>query len=111
MDHPYSFWADLLSKFQGATPWIQALWLVLVAAVAMGVVWCVADVVKAVVRRRGKAPARPVYGLVRDEEGRWLVCIDGEPRPVEGTGAGFEGSAVGVRSADRFNPAILPPGM
>jgi hypothetical protein len=79
MDHPYSFWADLLSKFQGATPWIQALWLVLAAAVAMGVVWCVADVVKHVIgaRRRGELQPRVIHGIVEDGEGRWVIYDEG----------------------------------
>ena len=88
MDHPYSFWADVLSKFQGAPPWIQALSLMLLVGVTVAVVWCVADVVKhsiGVVRRR-KPNARLVYGVVQDADGRWLVCIEGEAEPV-GTGA------------------------
>jgi hypothetical protein len=85
MHHPYSAWADLLPKFQGATPWIQALWLVLVAAVALGVVWCVTDVAKhALAAFRKREPrGRLVYGLVEDEDGRWLVYADGTVRAVE----------------------------
>ena len=79
MDHPYSFWADLLSKFQGATPWIQALWLVLGAVVVVCAVLAVADMFKCAmtgVRRRSNA--RLVCGLVQAEQGRWLVCLEGE---------------------------------
>ena len=79
MHHPYSAWADLLSKFQGSPPWIQALWLVLVAAVALGAMWCVTDVLKhalaAFCRRWPRG--RLVYGLVEDGDGRWLVYADG----------------------------------
>ena len=75
MDLPYSFWADVLSKFQGAPPSIQALWLVLVAAVTLGVVWCLTDFAKHTVAslRRTRTRGTLVYGLVKDEGGRWVV--------------------------------------
>ncbi len=84
MDHPCSAWADLLSKFQTSPPWIQALWLVLVAAVALGAVRSVADVVKHAMGALGRRTpsARLVYGLVQDADGRWLVCIEGEATAV-----------------------------
>src|SRR5215217_2489105 len=111
MDVPYSFWADVLSKFQGATPWIQALWLVLVAAVVVCAVWAIADVVKHAatgVRRRRTPNARLVYGVVQDEDGRWLVCIEGKAMAAEGSGAAGAGSIAGPRHHPFATP-ILPP--
>ncbi len=80
MDHPYSFWADVLSKYQGSPPWIQALSLMLLAGVTVAVAWCVADVVKHAVTgvRRRRRGAGLVYGVVQDADGRWLVCIERE---------------------------------
>ena len=56
----YSIVADLLAKFHTSSEWIQALWLVTITAIAVGVSWCVADVLKAliaaVVPRRADAP-------------------------------------------------------
>ena len=111
MDHPYSAWADLLSKFQGSPPGIQALWLVLVAAVVMRVVWCVTDVLKhalAAVRRR-EPRGRLVCGLVEDADGRWLVYADGTVRAVE-AGEVFEppqGAAIDASGPDRLLAATL----
>jgi hypothetical protein len=110
MDHPYSFWADLLSKFQGATPWIQALWLVLAAGVMVCAVWAAADIFKCTATgvRRRRAKARLVYGLVQDEQGQWLVCIEGEATRVEGAAASGAGSIAAARE-DPFATPILPP--
>jgi hypothetical protein len=110
MDHPYSFWADVLSKFQGSTPWIQALWLVLVAAVAMGVIWCVADFAKHAVTgsRRTRTRGTSVYGLVQDADGRWLACFDGEATPAEALGASPTGAGLEM-PATHTNVEILPP--
>ena len=105
-------WADLLSKFQGAPPWIQALWLVLVTVVALGVVWCVTDVLKhALAAFRQREPrGRLVYGLVQDEDGRWLVYADGTVRAVE-AGEVFDGPQAALLDAsgpDRLLAPILP---
>ena len=110
MDHPYSFWADVLSKYQGSPPWIQALWLVLLAAVALGVVWCLTDFAKHAVAafRRTRTRGKLVYGLVQDEQGRWLVCLEGEARRVEGAAARGAGSIAAARD-DPFATPILPP--
>ena len=111
MDVPYSFWADVLSKFQGATPWIQALWLVLVAAVVVCAVWAIADVVKHAatgVRRRRTPNARLVYGVVQDEDGRWLVCIEGEATAAEGSGAAGAGSIAGPSDDPLATPLLQP---
>jgi hypothetical protein len=86
MDHPYRFWADLLSKFQGATPWIQALWLVLAAAVAMGVVWCVADLLKFIfiARHRSDSQTWIVYSELEDAERQRLTYGNGALTRVGG---------------------------
>ena len=105
MDH-YSAWADLLSKYQGSPPWIQALWLVLTAGVALGAMWCVADVVKHAVGALARRPrARVVYGLVQDEEGRWLVCVEGEVRAVGLPHEGRRSVALGVTLTSRVGAA------
>ena len=106
MDHPYSAWADLLSKFQGSPPGIQALWLVLVAAVALGVVWCVTDLLKSVLggRRRlephrDEPGPRVIHGIVEDGEGRWVVYENGVAMCVRGRGEDFAGDL--VRAGER----------
>ena len=104
MDH-YSAWADLLSKFQGSPPWIQALWLVLTAGVALGAMWCVADVVKHTVATLARRPrGRVVYGLVQDEDGRWVVWVEGEARAV-----GHLAEARRVTAAIELSPGTCLP--
>jgi hypothetical protein len=49
---PYSFAADLLSKFHTSPDWIQALWLIAVPALVFGIGWLVKEMVVALARRR-----------------------------------------------------------
>ncbi len=63
MDQPYSFWADLLSKFHTAPEWIQALWLLMVPVTLLGVTGLV---------MRGLR-GHLVHSVVRDAQGRWVV--------------------------------------
>ena len=109
MDHSYGFWADVRSKFQTAPPAIQALWLVLVAVVLICAVWAVADVARVVVSgSRRKPKARVVYGLVQDDDGRWLVCIEGDATRVEAATA-CQGGSIAGPPEDLFGTPILPP--
>jgi len=41
MDQSYSVWADLLNKFHTASELIQALWLLVVLLMVVGVTWIV----------------------------------------------------------------------
>jgi hypothetical protein len=81
MEPTYSVFADLLAKFHTSSEWIQALWLVAVPAMVVGVSWRVADVLKALIAavkpRRGIAPLTdmPPPG---EADAQWLVSRNGE---------------------------------
>ena len=109
MDVPYSFWADVLSKFQGATPWIQGLWLVLLAGVTVAAVWCLTDFAKHAVAafRRPRTRGTLVYSLVQDADGRWLVCIEGEATPAEFLRSGVRAEGLEVPAVGTWGE-ILP---
>jgi hypothetical protein len=77
----YSVFADLLAKFQSSPEWIKALWLVTAAAMVVGVSWCVADVLKALIA--AVTPRRAGDGFVDmpppgDADAQWLASRNGE---------------------------------
>jgi hypothetical protein len=77
----YSIVADLLAKFHTSSEWIQALWLVALPAALVGMTWCVADVLKALItaltpRRAGDGVVdMPASGEV---DAQWLAYRNGE---------------------------------
>ena len=79
--------------------------LAFTAGVALGAVWCVADVVKHAVAALARRPReRVVYGLVQDEEGRWFVWVEGEIMPLKWTGSGARvGQEHGLAAAMRLS--------
>jgi hypothetical protein len=78
MNLPYSVWADLLAKFHTSPEWIQALWLVAIPALILGVTWCVTRLVKDIaVAALGIRQGQLIYGVYQDEQGRWLVYRNG----------------------------------
>ncbi|MCB5174369.1 hypothetical protein [Microvirga lenta] len=88
MDQPYSVWADLLNKFHTSSDAIQALWLVAVPGMVLGVTWLVVrglrDIVRAIRRPRPETWSLLVYGVVQDATGQWHVIRQGdEPRPLD----------------------------
>ena len=86
---PYSPFADWLSKFHTASEPIQALWIVGIVAVALGIVWALTLPLRirlAGLRMRGEL----VYGVYRDRQGRWLVYADGEVRALDARVGRFE---------------------
>ncbi|MBM6595845.1 hypothetical protein [Microvirga pudoricolor] len=77
---PYSAWADALSKFHTASEPIQALCIVALAATIIGVTWCMARVLRDVVRALAGQGA--AYVIALDGQGRWVVrrVEDGDVR-------------------------------
>jgi hypothetical protein len=77
----YSIIADLLAKFHTSSEWIQALWLVTLPAMVVGVSWRAADVLKALIARG--APRRTNAPLTDmpppgDVDAQWLAYRNGE---------------------------------
>lgn len=90
MDQPYSVWADLLNKFHTSSDAIQALWLVAVPGLVLGVTWLVLrtlrDIALAMRRPRSETRSLLVYGVVQDASGQWHVIRHGhEPKPLDWT--------------------------
>src|SRR5687767_3223608 len=75
MDQPYSVWADLLAKFHASSDLIQALWLITVSGMVLGMAYLVLrairDVLAVLTRRAGEW--RLVYGVYQDASGQWMV--------------------------------------
>jgi hypothetical protein len=87
---PYSPFADWLSKFHMASEPIQALWIVALAAVALGFCWSLAAPLRfwlAARRPRGGPGGELIYGVYRDPDGRMLVYLDGRVRELDEAGA------------------------
>jgi len=86
---PYSPFADWLSKFHMASEPIQALWIVALAAVALGLCWSVTAPLRLWLARRERSRPRGelVYGVFRDWEGRLLVYGDGHTRALDDASA------------------------
>src|SRR3954463_588381 len=87
---PYSPFADWLSKFHTASEPIQALWILAIVAVALGIVWALTLPLRVWlaglrerVERRGAEGGELVYGVYRDRSGRWLVYAEGDVRALE----------------------------
>jgi hypothetical protein len=77
----YSIVADMLAKFHSASEWIQALWLVTLPTMVVGVSWCVAGVLKALIARG--APQRDIAPLADmpppgEADAQWLAYRNGE---------------------------------
>lgn len=88
MDQPYSAVADFLNKFHTSPVIIQALWLLAVPVVVLGVTWFVMrglrDIAVAVVHPRSETRSLLVHGVVQDPDRRWYVIRTGrEPQPVD----------------------------
>ncbi len=66
---PYSFAADLLSKFHTSAEWIQALWLLGTLALAFGLARLVKETVLALARRGAEPNGELLYSVYRDAEG------------------------------------------
>jgi hypothetical protein len=98
MDQPYSLWADGLSKFQGSSEPIQALWLVAVPVTVLGALWLVLrglrDLIPTLSRREWRGHL--IYGVYQDADGRWMIywhgrapqAVDWENPPPELVGRG-----------------------
>jgi hypothetical protein len=77
----YSPVADLLAKFHSACEWIQALSLVALTVMVVGVSWCAADALKALIAaltpRRSDPPLidLPPPG---EADAQWLASRNGE---------------------------------
>ena len=76
----YSIVADLLAKFHTASEWIQALWLVTMTAMVVGVSWCVADVLKALIAAVARRSDPPLIDLPPpvEADAQWLASRNGE---------------------------------
>jgi hypothetical protein len=77
----YSVFADLLAKFHTSSEWIQALWLVTLPAMVVGVSWRAADVLKALIA--ALTPRRASDGVVDmpvsgEADAQWLAYRNGE---------------------------------
>jgi hypothetical protein len=87
----YSAFADLLNKFHTATPLIQALWLLVVSAMILGVTGLAMRTLRDIAAmrtpsRRETSKSLLVYGVVQDEKGQWHVIRHGaEPKPLDWT--------------------------
>src|SRR5688572_8405710 len=82
----YSPFADWLAKFHTASEPIQALWIVALAAVALGVCWCLAAPLRLWLAARGEPAAHRgelVYGIYRGPDGRLFVYLDGRALALE----------------------------
>lgn len=90
MDQPYSFAADLLSKFQSSPEWIKALWLIAPSLTLLGLGALIARVLREALRSRGHAVRQPealpergvleghlLYGIYRTTEGELVLYADG----------------------------------
>jgi hypothetical protein len=75
MDHPYSFWADWLSKFYLASEPIQALWIVALAATVLGALGFVTHGVVEIFGTRRRSRAEPGEQIV------WPRPVGIDPRP------------------------------
>ncbi len=87
---PYSPFADWLSKFHMASEPIQALWIVALAAVALGFCWSLAAPLRLWLgarHHRSGPRGELVYGVYRDPDGRMLVYLDGRVRELDDAGA------------------------
>jgi hypothetical protein len=73
MNEPYSFWADLLSKFHTAPEAIQALWVIAVTAFAIAALHAITTIIIAVLKRKSDPEIELVYGICRDRTGRLMV--------------------------------------
>jgi hypothetical protein len=76
----YSVFADLLAKFQSSPEWIQALWLVAVPTMVVGVSRCVADVLKALIAAAARRSDPPLIDLPPpvEADAQWLASRNGE---------------------------------
>ena len=81
MEPSYSVVADALNKFHTAPVIIQALWLLVVPVVVLGVTWPVMrglrDIAVAVRRPRPETESLLVYGVGQDASGQWHVIRHG----------------------------------
>ena len=77
----YSIVADMLAKFQSSSGWIKALWLVAVPMALVGMTWCVADVLKALIfaltPRRSDPPLLDLTPS-GEADAQWLAYRNGE---------------------------------
>ena len=105
---PYSPFADWLSKFHTASEPIQALWIVGIVVVALGIVWALTLPLRVWLvgsRTRGEL----VYGVYRDRQGRWLVYADGEVRALEEGGMAHRASWPGLTRPSTSSHAVAQP--
>ena len=70
---PYSLAADLLSKFHTSAEWIQALWLLAVPALVLGLAYLIKETVVALARGRAEPERELLYSVYRDAEGGLLL--------------------------------------
>ena len=82
----YSFWADLLAKFQIAPVSIQALSIlalvVMVLGIVAGIAWMFREAIRAVIHIILALRQKPAVTIdpAATEEGQWIVHRDGEVR-------------------------------
>ena len=83
MDQHYSFWADLLSKFQTSSPFIQALGLTMPLLTLLALI-ALAWVVLHAPHRHWRGTL--IYGVYQDERGRWMTYWHGrQPQEIDWT--------------------------
>ncbi|PVE26086.1 hypothetical protein DC522_02340 [Microvirga sp. KLBC 81] len=84
MDQPYSFGADLLSKFHTAPEWIQALWLIAPMLTVLGIAYLAAQVSREALRlhkvesQLGALEGRLLYGIYKNAHGELMLYVHGK---------------------------------
>lgn len=85
MEPSYSFFADLLAKFQTSSDWIKTLWIVAFSLTVVGLALCLSRMVTklaALFARRGDWQGDVLYAIYRAPDGRWLVYAKGKVKDL-----------------------------
>lgn len=88
MDQPYSFWADLLSKFQSSPEWIKALWLIAPMLTVLGLAYLAAQLLREVLCLQSTESPQPdnghgtpegqlLYGIYKNARGDMILYRHG----------------------------------
>jgi len=88
----YSVLADMLNKFHTSTPLIQALWIILLSLVLLGLGWyfkeiCIAfansiEKTVATFANRGRPAGESIYTIHRNDADEWVVYYN-NPTPTQ----------------------------
>lgn len=81
---PYSFAADLLSKFHTSPDWIQALWLIAVPALIFGLAFLLKEMVVALARRCRPDHGDLLYSIHRNPAGGFRLVRHGQDDDAAG---------------------------